>query len=38
MNEKHHVVIPLGVKSYNNDNFEIKVAVASIKIYFKCLI
>ena len=37
MNEKHDVVIPLGVKSYNDDNFEIKVAVASIKKYFKCL-
>ena len=37
MGDKHDVVIPLGVKSYNNDNFEIKVAVASIKKYFKCL-
>ena len=37
MNEKYDVVIPLGVKSYNNDNFEIKVAVASIRKYFKCL-
>ncbi len=37
MEEKHDVVIPLGVKSYNDDNFEIKVAVASIKKYFKCL-
>ena len=37
MNEKHDVVIPLGVKSFDNNNFEIKVAVASIKKYFKCL-
>lgn len=37
MNEKHDVVIPLGVKSWCNCNFEIKVAVASIKKYFKCL-
>ena len=37
MGEKHDVVIPLGVKSYNSENFEIKVAVASIKKYFKCL-
>ena len=37
MGDKHDVVIPLGVKSYNNDNFEIRVAVASIKKYFKCL-
>lgn len=37
MKEKHDVVIPLGLKSYENKNFEIKVAVASIKKYFKCL-
>ena len=37
MDEKHDVVIPLGLKSYENKNFEIKVAVASIKKYFKCL-
>lgn len=37
MSEKHDVVIPLGVKSFGNKNFEIKVAVASIKKYFKCL-
>ena len=37
MGDKHDVVIPLGTKSYNNENFEIKVAVASIKKYFKCL-
>ena len=37
MNDKHDVVIPLGVKSFDNNNFEIKVAVASIKKYFKCL-
>ena len=36
MDDKHDVVIPLGIKSYDN-NFEIKVAVASIKKYFKCL-
>lgn len=35
--DKHDVVIPLGVKSYGGDNFEIKVAIASIKKYFKCL-
>lgn len=29
--EKHDIVIPLGVKSFSNQNFEIKVAVASIK-------
>lgn len=37
MESKHDVVIPLGVKSFENKNFEIKVAVASIKKYFKCL-
>lgn len=37
MDKKHDVVIPLGLKSYENKNFEIKVAVASIKKYFKCL-
>lgn len=37
MGEKHDVVIPLGVKSFENKNFEIKVAVASIKKYFKCM-
>lgn len=37
MEGKYDVVIPLGVKSYGNKNFEIKVAVASIKKYFKCL-
>lgn len=37
MGEKHDVVIPLGTKSYENKNIEIKVAVASIKKYFKCL-
>lgn len=31
--EKHDIVIPLGVKSYENKNFEIRVAVASIKKY-----
>ena len=35
MSDKHDVVIPLGVKSFDNNNFEIKVAVASIKKYFK---
>lgn len=35
--KKYDVVIPLGVKSFDNKNFEIKVAVASIKKYFKCL-
>ena len=34
MDKKHDVVIPLGLKSYENKNFEIKVAVASIKKYF----
>lgn len=29
--EKHDIVIPLGIKSFENENFEIKVAVASIK-------
>lgn len=33
MTEKHDIVIPLGIKSYENKNFEIKVAVASIKKY-----
>lgn len=33
--EKHDIVIPLGVKSYLNQNFEIRVAVASIKKYCK---
>lgn len=37
MSERYDVVIPLGVKSYANENLEIKVAVASIKKYFKCL-
>lgn len=37
MDKKHDVVIPLGVKSYGNKDFEIRVAVASIKKYFKCL-
>ena len=37
MTDNHDVVIPLGIKSYENNNFEIKVAVASIKKYFKCL-
>lgn len=37
MSEKHDVVIPLGIKSYGNKNFEIKVAIASIRKYFKCL-
>lgn len=37
MSEKHDVVIPLGVKSFNGDNFEIRVAVSSIRKYFKCL-
>lgn len=33
--EKHDIVIPLGVKSYSNLNFEIKVAIASIRKYCK---
>ena len=33
--EKHDIVIPLGVKSFENENFEIKVAVASIRKYCK---
>lgn len=37
MDKRHDVVIPLGIKSYENNNFEIRVAVASIKKYFKCL-
>lgn len=35
--EKHDIVIPLGTKSYEDQNFEIKVAVASIKKYCKFL-
>ena len=35
MVEKHDIVIPLGVKSFENENFEIKVAVASIRKYCK---
>ena len=27
MGDKHDVVIPLGIKSYNNDNFEIIVGI-----------
>ena len=27
MTERHDIVIPLGVKSYENENFEIKVAI-----------
>lgn len=37
MDDKHDVVIPLGVKSFCNENLEIKVAVASIKKYCKFL-
>ena len=37
MSDKHDVVIPLGVKSFCNENLEIKVAVASIKKYCKFL-
>lgn len=33
--EKHDIVIPLGIKSYENQNFEIRVAVASIKKFCK---
>ena len=33
--EKHDIVIPLGVKSFENENFEIKVAIASIRKYCK---
>ena len=35
MGEKHDIVIPLGVKSFENENFEIKVAIASIRKYCK---
>ena len=35
MDKKHDIVIPLGIKSYQNENFEIKIAVASIKKYVK---
>ena len=35
MEEKHDIVIPLGVKSFENTNFEIKVAIASIRKYCK---
>ena len=35
--EHYDIVIPLGVKSYDNKDFEIKIAVASIKKYFKPL-
>ena len=33
--EKHDIVIPLGIKSFENKNFEIKVAVASIRKFCK---
>lgn len=33
--EKHDIVIPLGIKSYCNMNFEIKVAIASIRKFCK---
>ena len=36
-NSKHDIVIPLGVKSYENQNFEIKVAIASIRKFCKFL-
>ena len=35
MTERHDIVIPLGVKSYENENFEIKVAIGSIRKYCK---
>ena len=35
MIERHDIVIPLGVKSFENENFEIKVAIASIRKYCK---
>ena len=35
MEERHDIVIPLGVKSYENENFEIKVAIGSIRKYCK---
>ena len=35
MTERHDIVIPLGVKSYENENFEIKVAIGSIRKYWK---
>ena len=35
VSEKHDIVIPLGIKSYQNQNLEIRIAVASIKKYCK---
>ena len=35
MTEKHDIVIPLGIKSFENENFEIKVAISSIRKYCK---
>lgn len=35
--ELYDIVIPLGVKSYNDENFEIRIAISSIKKYFKQL-
>lgn len=33
--DKHDIVIPLGIKSFANNNFEIKVAIASIRKFCK---
>lgn len=41
MSVKHDIVIPLGIKSFENKNFEIRIAVASIKKFckfVKCII
>ena len=35
--EKHDIVIPLGIKSFENKNFEVKIAVSSIKKHVKFL-
>lgn len=35
MNNKHDIVIPLGIKSFGNLNFEIKIAIASIRKFCK---
>lgn len=37
MNSKHDIVIPLGVKSFGNLNYEIRIAIASIRKYCKFL-
>lgn len=37
MEEKHDIVIPLGTKSFANLNFEIRIAIASIRKYCKFL-